>query len=108
MTAPRLAHHRLAHLLLAVLLLIAQQQAALHWLSHAVAAASIKGKTAAPIGQHCDECDLLAPLAASIGTAPLQLALRPPGQPAPTLRRGLGGPRLTALAYRSRAPPVLG
>jgi hypothetical protein len=108
MTDRRLSSRRFVHLVLAALLLFTQQQAVLHWLSHAVAAASVKGKTAGPVGDHCDECDLLAPLAASIGSAPFQLALQAPVQVAPALQADLATPRPPALAYRSRAPPFPG
>jgi hypothetical protein len=104
----RLPSRWLTHAVLAVLLLFTQQQAVLHWLSHAVAAASQHGKVAGPQGEHCDECDALVPLAAALGSAPFQLVLAGSAHAAPEVRVEPGIAAAPALPYRSRAPPILG
>ena len=96
-----------ARVLLALAFLLAQQTAALHWLSHAIEATQAKaGKAGAP-ADHCDECLALGALgaAATSSATPLPPALAQhaqrsalPDTPAPAALR---------LAFRSRAPPVL-
>lgn len=92
--------------LLALALLFGQQQAALHWLSHAVEATHAKATKSAPL-DHCDECLALAGLGAAAPSASPTLpasfaqhalvALRPAGLAPVELRLG----------FRSRAPPIL-
>ena len=93
--------------LLALALLFGQQHAALHWLSHAVEATQAKAGTPAT-DLHCDDCLAVAGLgAAATASAPLL--------PAACARHALASPLPTAdapaalrLAFRSRAPPILG
>jgi len=92
--------------LLALALLFGQQQAALHWLSHAIEATHAKASQSTP-AEHCDECLALAGLGAGAPSATPALpasfaqhalvALRPAG-PAPVELR---------LGFHSRAPPIL-
>jgi hypothetical protein len=93
--------------LLALALLFGQQHAALHWLSHAVEATQAKAGTPAT-DLHCDDCLAVAGLgAAATASAPML--------PASFARHALTSPLPTAdapsalrLAFRSRAPPILG
>jgi hypothetical protein len=94
--------------LLALALLFSQQQAALHWLSHAVEATQAKAGKTAPAADHCDECLAFA----GIGSAPpsaagaLPLATAQHALIAP--RQRAVSPALLRLAFHSRAPPILG
>ena len=93
--------------LLALALLFGQQQAALHWLSHAIEATQAKASQKPAPTEHCDECLALAGLGAGAPSATPALpasfaqhalvALRPAG-PAPVELR---------LGFHSRAPPIL-
>jgi len=92
--------------LLALALLLGQQQAALHWLSHAIEATQAKATQTAPF-EHCDECLALAGLGAAATSASVAL-------PASFARHALVVLRPTAaacialrLAFQPRAPPVL-
>jgi len=94
--------------LLALALLFSQQQAALHWLSHAVEATQAKASKTAPATDHCDECLALA----GIGSAPPSSAA---ALPLTTAQHALiappqlaVSPALLRLAFHSRAPPILG
>ena len=97
----------LARGLLALALLFAQQHAALHWLSHAVAATHAKPSGGSAAGEHCDECLALSALGAA---APSTYA--PP--PADAAQHALVAATPVAtrsaalrLAFHSRAPPIL-
>jgi hypothetical protein len=100
----------LARGVLALMLVFAQQHAALHWLAHAVdavdSAASQKAKHGGP-DDVCGECaGLIAFGAMAVGSPPvwaLPAAERSVVETVPPLAV-LRGPRL---AFRSRAPPVL-
>ena len=92
--------------LLALALLFAQQQAALHWLSHAVEATKASSKTTP--AEHCDECLALA----DIGAAATGSGV--PALPASFARHALVAlppvsvaPAALRLAFHSRAPPIL-
>jgi hypothetical protein len=92
--------------LLALALLLGQQHAALHWLSHAVEATQAKASKAAPL-EHCDECLALAGLGAAATSAA-------PALPAFDAQHALTPqhPAVSAsvqlrLGFHSRAPPVL-
>ena len=97
----------LARGLLALALLFAQQHAALHWLSHAVAATHAKPGGGSAAGEHCDECLALSALGAAAT-----------GTDAPLLPAGVAHHALVAaspvaispaalrLAFQSRAPPT--
>lgn len=91
---------------LALLLLFAQQQAALHWLSHAVEATHAKASSSAP-AEHCDECVALSAFGAAATSAPTPL-------PVSSAQHALAAPPIVAtapvplrLGFRSRAPPIL-
>ena len=98
----------LARGLLALALLFAQQHAALHWLSHAIAATHAKASGGSAVPDHCDECLALSAFgAAATGTdTPLlpasiahhALVALPPVAISPAPLR---------LAFQSRAPPTL-
>jgi hypothetical protein len=94
----------LASGVLALLFVLVQQHASLHWLGHAVDSLHQK---AAPAGEACDEC---AGLAAFAAAAPSHSPLLPTFDAEPELRL-LAAPASAAtaqhLAFRSRAPPVL-
>ena len=94
--------------LLALALLFAQQQAALHWLSHAVEATQAKASSKTAPAEHCDECLALA----DIGAAATGSGI--PALPASFARHALVAlpsvavaPAALRLAFHSRAPPIL-
>lgn len=96
----------LARGMLALLLLFAQQQAAVHWLTHAGDAKHAKAAGSSP-AEHCDECLSLS----ALGAAATPSA---PALPEPLAHDALASapvarsaPALLLLAFRSRAPPVL-
>lgn len=94
--------------LLALLLLFAQQQATLHWLSHAIEATQGDAKQAPPPNHACDECTALAALGGAMpapAVAPLP-ALAAEHQ-RPIAFQALESPSPLRLGYRSRAPPPL-
>ncbi|HEY4065669.1 MAG TPA: hypothetical protein VGM74_02130 [Burkholderiaceae bacterium] len=93
--------------LLALALLLGQQQATLHWLSHAIEATQDKASQT-PASDHCDECVALAGMgAAATSSAPII--------PPSTARHALVAASAVAAAtlaprrgFQSRAPPILG
>ena len=102
-----------ARLVLAVLLLFAQQQAATHWLSHAGSAkASADAKHAAAgngssPAEHCDECLALSALG---GAAPSTAPVLPHGSAqhaVATAPVATTTPAVPRRAFEPRAPPVL-
>jgi hypothetical protein len=108
------SHRHLMHTLaargvLALVFLLAQHTATLHWLSHAIEAThATVSKVSAPAADHCDECLALSALGAAAtsggvtlpsGAAHHALASAPAPAPSPTALR---------LAFQSRAPPILG
>jgi len=98
----------LARGVLALLLVFAQQQATLHWLSHAVDSVSQNGQKA----KHgpndvCDECAALAAFGAMATPTPLVLALPHGDNALVDVARPVSVARAPRLAFRSRAPPVL-
>ena len=97
----------LARGVLALLLVFAQQHAALHWLSHAVDAVDTAHKAKHGPDEVCGECaGLIALGAMAVGSAPA-LAL-PPAEPVVAdAALPLAPQRAPRLAFRSRAPPVL-
>ncbi|MES3012182.1 MAG: hypothetical protein V4750_00425 [Pseudomonadota bacterium] len=97
-----------ARALLALAFLFAQQTASLHWLSHAIDATHAKSGAGSAPAEHCDECLTLSALdaaaashAGSLPIAAAQHPLRAPTGAAPS-------PTALRLAFRSRAPPILG
>ena len=106
MMRPRAHRRRLAFAgwTLALLLALVQQHAVLHWLGHAVAAASPQAKHATP-DPVCDECAALAVFGAGAAAACVLLALSFGRHPTLTLV-GLPAPAQPPLIpYLSRAPP---
>jgi hypothetical protein len=97
----------LARCLLAVALLLGQQQATLHWLSHAIEATRAKAAQT-PAADHCDECLALAGLGAGATSSAPSI---PPG----TATHALGATSVVVAAnlaprrsVQSRAPPIPG
>ena len=95
----------LARGVLALLLVFAQQQATLHWLSHAVDSVAQKAKHGP--NDVCDECAALAAFGAMATPAPLVLALPNGAAPLVEPAEPASIARAPQLAFRSRAPPVL-
>ena len=102
----RLMNTVLARCVLALLLLVAQGQAATHWVTHLAEAKHVKPVGSTPTN-HCDECLTLSALGAaatSTGTAlPACVARHAPSEHAATDR----AQQALRLAYHSRAPPNL-
>ena len=95
----------LARSVLALLLVFAQQQATLHWLSHAVDSVAQKAKHGP--NDVCDECAALAAFGAMATPTPLVLALPHGDNALVDVARPVSVARAPRLAFRSRAPPVL-
>ena len=95
----------LARGVLALLLVFAQQQATLHWLSHAVDAVAQKAKHGA--SDVCDECAALVAFDAMAAPTPLVLNLPHGGATRVDVAEPASIARAPQLAFRSRAPPVL-
>jgi hypothetical protein len=95
----------LARGVLALLLVFAQQQATLHWLSHAVDTVAQKAKHGP--NDVCDECAGLIAFNAMATPAPLVLALPRGGDTLIDAVEPVSIERAPQLAFRSRAPPVL-
>jgi hypothetical protein len=96
----------LARFALAVALLLGQQQATLHWLSHAIEATQAKAAQT-PASDHCDECLALAGLGAAATSSAAFLvpstAQHALVAPAPIADATLAPRR----GFQSRAPPIL-
>jgi hypothetical protein len=102
-----------AHGLLALVLILSQREATLHWLSHATSAAAsasslTEGQKNPPVDSHsaCDECGAIASLAAAVHSSAVVLPLSSAAhqlQPAPAWASAAP---LLLLAYSSRAPPT--
>lgn len=89
---------------LALLLALAQQHAVLHWLTHAVAAASPHAKHA-NTNVACDECAGLAVFGSGAPAACVLLVLSCTRRPRVAVT-GLSAPaQRPRIAYLSRAPP---
>jgi len=95
----------LARGVLALLLVFAQQQATLHWLSHAVDSVAQKAKQGP--NDVCDECAALVAFGAmAVPTLPA-LPLACGESPLVDVAEPASIARAPQLAFRSRAPPVL-
>jgi len=92
--------------LLALALLFAQQQAALHWLSHAIDATHAKASHSAP-SEHCDECLTLGALGAGATSSSPTLPISFAQHALTTTTAAVDSPAALRLAFRSRAPPIL-
>jgi hypothetical protein len=95
----------LARGVLALLLVFAQQQATLHWLSHAVDSLAQKAKHGP--SDVCDECAGLVAFDAMATPTPLVLALPHGESTLVDVVEPASIARAPQLAFRSRAPPVL-
>lgn len=97
----------LAQGLLALVFLFAQQHAALHWLSHAIAATRAKAAGGSGVPDHCSECLALGALG---GAAPASASALPAGVAHHALVALPPVANSTAalrFAFHSRAPPTL-
>lgn len=91
---------------LALLLLLAQQQAALHWLGHAIDATHAKYGGPLP-SDHCDDCVSFGALGAAAPSTHV-VVLPPAARDALVSCAAVEtAPAALRLAFRSRAPPVL-
>ena len=95
----------LARGVLALLLVFAQQQATLHWLSHAVDSVAQKAKHGS--SDVCDECAGLTAFGAMAAPTPLVLAPPRGDNTLVDVVEPASIARAPQLAFRSRAPPVL-
>jgi hypothetical protein len=95
----------LARGVLALLLVFAQQQATLHWLSHAVDSVAQKAKHGS--SDVCGECAALVAFDAMAAPAPLSLAVPHGTDTVAELAEPASIARAPQLAFRSRAPPIL-
>ena len=104
----------LARGVLALLLVFAQQQATLHWLSHAVdsVAQNEQGGQGGQKAKHgpndvCDLCAGLLAFGAMAAPTPLALAVPRGDESLVAIAEPASIARAPQLAFRSRAPPVL-
>ncbi|MDB5945099.1 MAG: hypothetical protein JWQ33_125 [Ramlibacter sp.] len=103
-------HHRrtlrlaLSGCLLAMLLVLAQQHAVLHWLSHAGADVAPHAKHAVQNDQ-CDQCVGLGSLGLGMAASGWLLLLSFAHHACPAVARPRSAPAELRLAYLSRAPP---
>jgi hypothetical protein len=95
----------LARGVLALLLVFAQQQATLHWLSHAVDSVAQKAKHGP--NDVCDECAGLTAFGAMAAPTPPALPLPRDDSTLVDVVEPVSIARAPQLAFRSRAPPVL-
>lgn len=107
---PRLPRWTL-HAVLALLLLLAQQRAMLHWLSHDLERAqasstSASGKAAAGASHYCDECAAYAGLASALPKADFRIPAREAGAVRLPAIDAVSRAATAAVPYLSRAPPV--
>jgi hypothetical protein len=94
----------LARGVLALLFVFAQQQATLHWMSHAVAEVTQKAKHAP--NEVCEDCGGLIAFGAMAVGAPLPLLLPRAEQVGLDTTPALPLQRAPQLGFRSRAPPL--
>ena len=90
---------------LALLLVFAQQQATLHWLSHAIDSIAQKAKHGP--SDVCDECAGLVAFDAMAAPSPPALVLVRGDDTPIDVTRPASISRAPQLAFRSRAPPIL-
>jgi len=96
----------MARIVLACLLVFSQQQAVLHWLSHAIEATQ-ESERDQPAHPHCDLCDQLVAFAASLPASPVALPARTELSFAvPALHRHTHTRATACAAYEPRAPPL--
>lgn len=101
------------HAVLALLLLVAQQRAMLHWLSHDLQraqadSAAVAGKAAASANHACEECIAFASLASALPKAEFFMPAVRFGAIRPIVAGNTGHAAATFVAYLSRAPPAAG
>lgn len=107
-----LAARLVVHGLLALVFMLAQHTASLHWLSHSIEAAEsarvAHGKVQVSQADHCDECLLLSALgAAAANTHQYPVADTFAQHALLAVWPIAASPAVPRLAFRSRAPPVL-
>lgn len=96
----------LAQMGLALLLLLSQQHAAVHWLSHAVEATH--GKPKGTLNEHCADCGALSALDGAAPVATLAaLAVADVSASSVSNRHVDAQPAATWPVFHSRAPPRL-
>ena len=103
---PSMLKKLLARCALALLLVFAQQQASLHWLSHAIDATHAKAGSAA-LADHCDDCLAFAGLAAGATSAQAAPPVAPARHAAIRVPAVAIAPCPLRLGFDSRAPPIL-
>jgi len=98
----------LARALLALVLVLAQQTASLHWLSHSIEATQGKGqhKPGDSLHDPCDECLALGALGAAATGSDLPVVALPYRHALVALEAPASAPSQLALGFRSRAPPI--
>jgi hypothetical protein len=91
--------------LLALVLVFAQQEATLHWLSHAIDATQGKAPAGTTADDHCDECLTLGGLATGATSTPFQLPQATTQHVLVAASEVATAPSQLRLGFRSRAPP---
>ena len=104
--SPQPIQRLLARALLALMLLLAQQTASLHWLSHAIDATHAKAAPGTAPSEHCDECLAIGALGAAATAPPFAFVAVVGSDFWLALPHDAASPALLRLAFRSRAPPV--
>jgi hypothetical protein len=97
----------LSHVVLAVVLVFAQQGAVLHWLSHSIEASQHKQTQITGLDEHCDECAGLAGLASGLSGPLFMLATSPARHALVGAPAWSSAEPMVVLAYLSRAPPAI-
>jgi len=97
----------LVHVLMALVLLLAQREATLHWLSHATEAATAKHALLAS-SDVCDECLSLGGLDAPVPPSPVAAATVDTTPPLAPAYVWVSAQSLLQLGYASRGPPIIG
>ncbi|MEO7338901.1 MAG: hypothetical protein ABIV63_20195, partial [Caldimonas sp.] len=98
--------HLLARGLLALAFAFAQQQAVLHWLSHAIEAPQAKAGNPL-VTHHCDECVATAALGAAAPSPDFALPIVLAQQAPSASPYGTAAPAAPRPGIRARAPPIL-
>ncbi len=104
--SPQPIRRLLARGLLALMLLVAQQTASLHWLSHAIDATRAKATQGSAPAAHCDECAVIGALGAAATAPPFAFPAASGGDGWLAGSRHAAAPTPLRLAFRSRAPPL--
>lgn len=111
-----MSHQSVVRVLLSLVLLLSQQMAILHGISHwtdergrithARSVDQKKNPKSPTAGQNCEQCLAFSQIGAALGTA--RFAFYAPGHTAPAPRAILDLPdcRRTVCVFQSRAPPL--